>query len=333
VTRPGRLAEFGTSDFPILPGSSVTIAIRRAVPGECEALSALALRSKAHWGYDANFLAACRAELTVEPDDIQHLRVTVAEESGEIVGFYALGGGAPEGELFFFFVEPARIGTGIGTRLWQDCRATAARIGLSRIRIESDPFAEGFYTGMGATRVGDAQSQSIPERRLPLLSFDMGEVPIELCPAEDLASDIDAVLADLRRELAVLAPGVEVEHIGATAMPDGLTKGDVDVNLRVDADRFDQVVAALSTRFDVAQSQNWTETYASFSDTCRGVPLGIQMTVEGSEDDFLLTLRDLMRADPELRHQYDAIKEANAPAGRDAYWRAKDDFLRRLRNR
>jgi N-acetylglutamate synthase-like GNAT family acetyltransferase len=160
----------------------VTIAIRRAEPGECTALSELALRSKAHWGYDAGFLAACRAELTVEPADVQRLRVTVAEESGEVVGFYALGGGPPEGELSFLFVEPARIGTGIGTLLWQDCLATAARIGLSRIRIESDPFAEGFYTAVGATRVGDVRSQSIPGRSLPLLSFDMGEVPIALRP-------------------------------------------------------------------------------------------------------------------------------------------------------
>ncbi len=135
-------------------------------------MSDLALRSKAHWGYDANFLAACRAELTLEPADVESLRVTVAEESGEIVGFYALGGGPPEGEVSFFFVEPRRIGAGIGRLLWQDCLATAARIGLSRIRIESDPFAEGFYTAMGATRVGDVQSQSLPDRRLPLLSFD-----------------------------------------------------------------------------------------------------------------------------------------------------------------
>ena len=311
----------------------MTIAIRRAVPGECEALSDLALRSKAHWGYDANFLAACRAELTVEPADVQRLRVTVAEESGEIVGFYALGAGPPEGELSFLFVEPARIGAGVGRTLWQDCLATAARIGLSRIRIESDPFAEGFYTGMGATRAGDVQSESIPHRRLPLLSFNMGAVPIELRPVKDLASDIDAVLADLRRELAVLAPDVVVEHIGATSMPDGLTKGDVDVNLRVDQGRFDHVVAALSARFDIAQPQNWTGTYASFSDTCRGMPVGIQVTAEGSDDDFLVALRDLMRDDPELRHQYDAIKRANAAAGRDAYWRAKDDFLRRLRHR
>jgi GNAT superfamily N-acetyltransferase len=145
----------------------MTIAIRRALPGECAAVSDLALRSKAHWGYDASFLEACRPELTLDPRAVDRFRAAVAEESGEIVGFYGLGGGAPEGELSFFFVEPARIGTGIGRLLWRDCLASAARIGLSRIRIESDPNAEGFYTAMGATRVGDVQSHSIPDPRSP----------------------------------------------------------------------------------------------------------------------------------------------------------------------
>ena len=39
--------------------------IRDASPGDCEALSALAFSSKAHWGYDDAFMAACRDELTV----------------------------------------------------------------------------------------------------------------------------------------------------------------------------------------------------------------------------------------------------------------------------
>jgi GrpB-like predicted nucleotidyltransferase (UPF0157 family)/GNAT superfamily N-acetyltransferase len=311
----------------------VTIAIRSADPAECRALSDLALRSKAHWGYDERFLAACRAELTVEPDDVQRLRVTVADDAGEILGFYALGGGPPEGELSFLFVEPARIGSGVGRMLWEDCLASAARVGLSRIRIESDPFAEGFYVAMGAMRVGDAPSQSIPDRSVPLLSFDMGSVPIALRSVDEIAHDVERVLRNLRGELQALVPGVEVEHIGATATPEGVTKGDVDVNLRVAPDQFDHAVAALSTRFDIAQSQNWTATYASFSGTRRGVPLGIQVTVVGSDDDFLVDLRDLMRNDPALREQYDAIKRDNAPRGRDAYWRAKSEFLGRQKDR
>jgi GrpB-like predicted nucleotidyltransferase (UPF0157 family) len=159
------------------------------------------------------------------------------------------------------------------------------------------------------------------------------EEPLELRTVASLGGEVELVLAELRRQLAEIARDVRVEHIGATSMPDGITKGDVDVNLRVAPERFNSVIAALAARFDVAQPQNWTRTYASFSDTRGGLPLGIQVTVVGSDDDFLVELRDRMRGDSDLRRRYDAVKRANAPAGREAYWQAKNDFLRRLRNR
>lgn len=164
------------------------ISIRQADPADCHALSDLALRSKAYWGYDSRFLEACRVELTVDPTDVERLQVAVAEEAGEIVGFYALGGGPPEAELCSFFVEPDRIGTGIGRTLWQHCLVTAAHVDVSRIRIESDPFAEGFYVAMGAVRTGEVPSRSIPDRSLPVLSFDVGKVPVQLRPVREVAT-------------------------------------------------------------------------------------------------------------------------------------------------
>jgi GrpB-like predicted nucleotidyltransferase (UPF0157 family)/GNAT superfamily N-acetyltransferase len=310
----------------------VTITIRRAAPTESETLSELALRSKAYWGYDAGFLAACRAELSVHTADLERSRVTVAEDADQILGFYALSGGPPEGELTLLFVEPDRIATGIGQMLWNHALATAARVGLSRIRIESDPFAEGFYLAMGATRVGETPSRSIPDRRLPLLRFDVSRVPIQLHRVQDPALQVESVLAELRTELQALLPATQVEHIGATALPGGLTKGDVDVNVRVEPDEFADVVTALSARFDTAQPQNWTETFASFSDERCGLPVGIQVTARGSDDDFLVAARDRLRADPALRRKYDQLKQETAPAGRAAYWQAKNDFLRQIRS-
>ena len=51
---------------PATAGSS-----RRAEPSDAATLADLALRAKAVWGYDAGFMAACRAELTVDPDSIR----------------------------------------------------------------------------------------------------------------------------------------------------------------------------------------------------------------------------------------------------------------------
>lgn len=46
--------------------------IRPARDTELDALTALVLRSKAHWGYSDEFMRACAAELTVSPALLPH---------------------------------------------------------------------------------------------------------------------------------------------------------------------------------------------------------------------------------------------------------------------
>ena len=53
------------SSAPSSPGAAGTPRVRPARPDEAEALTALVLRSKAHWGYDEAFTAACRDEHAV----------------------------------------------------------------------------------------------------------------------------------------------------------------------------------------------------------------------------------------------------------------------------
>jgi GNAT superfamily N-acetyltransferase len=145
--------------------------IRRALPSESALLSALALRSKAHWGYDAEFLEACREALRVTPDYVERAPVFVAEEGARVVGFYGLGEKDGDADLLFFFVEPDAIGRRHGKRLWRHAVTTARSLGYRRLRIESDPYAEGFYLAMGAVRVGEAPSDAVAGRLLPLLRF------------------------------------------------------------------------------------------------------------------------------------------------------------------
>lgn len=154
-----------------------------------------------------------------------------------------------------------------------------------------------------------------------------GSAPVALEPVADVAIVADAVVADVKPSLRTLLPNCQIEHVGATSMPDGVTKGDVDLSVRVSADLFDEAVDSLRGRFDIAQPDNWTATYASFSDASRALPVGLQVSVVGSSDDFLVALRDLMRADSDLRHAYDRVKRDAAPLGSDGYWRAKNDFL------
>ncbi len=47
------------------------------------------------------------------------------------------------------------------------------------LSIQSDPHAEGFYLRLGARRTGEAPSQSIPGRLLPMLEFDLRTRPAQ----------------------------------------------------------------------------------------------------------------------------------------------------------
>lgn len=147
--------------------------LRRARPGEAALLSALALRSKAHWGYDEAFMEACRADLTVTPGDIARQPYFVAEQDGRVVGFYNLAGEGDEATLQNLFVSPEVIGHGLGKRLWRHLEGEARQAGFPFLLIHSDPHAEPFYLRMGARRVGWTSSTVFPGRRLPLLRFDL----------------------------------------------------------------------------------------------------------------------------------------------------------------
>ncbi len=142
--------------------SEATIEIRDATVDDCEALSALAFASKAHWGYDDAFMEACRDELTIHPVDLERARIRVAAAT-TIVGFHGIEGD----ELEWLFVAPAAEGRGIGAALFTDALGIARAAGLETLRIASDPNAAGFYERMGAQRIGETPSASIPGRVLP----------------------------------------------------------------------------------------------------------------------------------------------------------------------
>jgi GNAT superfamily N-acetyltransferase len=147
------------------------IVFRAARGDEADLLTEVALRSKGYWGYDQEFLDACRAELTFRPEDVATRRIVVADSSSGIVGFYSIDGELPGGELGDLWVIPERIGTGLGRKLWQHAVASAREAGYTSLIIEADPNAVGFYEAMGADRVGEVPSGSVPGRTLPVLLF------------------------------------------------------------------------------------------------------------------------------------------------------------------
>jgi GNAT superfamily N-acetyltransferase len=145
------------------------VQLRSALTQELALLSELCLRSKAVWGYDQGFLEACRAELTIRPEELQHSHMRVAVDDQTVVGIVQLTVSKRSAELQKLFVEPSAIGLGVGKILLAWAIATARDLGAHDLIVDADPGAVGFYKKMGAVDGGVAPSGSIPGRMLPRL--------------------------------------------------------------------------------------------------------------------------------------------------------------------
>jgi GNAT superfamily N-acetyltransferase len=147
--------------------------IRPARVDEAEPLSDLALRSKAHWGYDTDFMERCREPLRVTPAMIDSGQVLVAEAQGVARGVMALAADDGVFEVKLLFIAPEAIGTGVGRALWAEAQRRARAGGYNALLVVSDPFAEGFYLKMGAVRIGVRASEVDAARKLPLMRYEL----------------------------------------------------------------------------------------------------------------------------------------------------------------
>lgn len=163
---------------------SAAVSIRRARVDEADRLTAIAHASKRHWHYPESWLEAWRDDLTFMPRFIADHPVYVAVDSGvesgsatdEAIACYALVGDGPEIQLEHVWVLPSAIGRGIGRALVEHASQTARALGAERLVIDSDPYAEAFYTRLGARRVGAIRADVCGTRReLPRLQLEVGD--------------------------------------------------------------------------------------------------------------------------------------------------------------
>jgi GNAT superfamily N-acetyltransferase len=151
--------------------------VRSARPDEAADLTELALRWKAHWGYDAAFVDATREVLSLDPGTIEHEDVQVAHRAGTILGFYRLRLRPPNAWLDDLAAEPGKDGTELARDLWSHATARARDAGCTRLTFDADPRAASFFHELGARRVGERESYVFEGRMLPVMEAELSEVP------------------------------------------------------------------------------------------------------------------------------------------------------------
>jgi GrpB-like predicted nucleotidyltransferase (UPF0157 family) len=153
---------------------------------------------------------------------------------------------------------------------------------------------------------------------------------MRLLLARDLRDEASRIVEAERTRLSRLVEG-ELSLSGAMSVEGMLTRGDVDLHLRVSVHAFEEAVSAVSEVYEPVLAAIWTPSLATFGIAEHALPTGVAVTAIGSEHDVLFrrTWRRLA-ADPSLVARFNAIKARHARAGEAAYERAKADFFARF---
>jgi GNAT superfamily N-acetyltransferase len=150
--------------------------IRRATEDDSDALTDLAHRAKAHWGYPASWMREWDPQLTIIPGYLEAHHVWVAERDGVIVGMCSLEDRGGRWGLEHVWVDPSAHGGGIGRALVTCALDEARRRRPGIVELLADPNASGFYERLGARHAGDvaAPMPGARKRTLPKYEFDLG---------------------------------------------------------------------------------------------------------------------------------------------------------------
>lgn len=146
-----------------------------------------------------------------------------------------------------------------------------------------------------------------------------------------------AVAASLAETISNAVPGLRVEHVGSSAVPDLAGKGTIDLLLPTPAERVSEVTASL--RAAGFQPQSVPRTFPDTRPMLQGViryrerPYRVHVHIvpdTSSEIRELRGFRDALRSDGSLRRDYEELKRAIVARGltdSTDFTEAKQDFI------
>jgi len=119
----------------------------------------------------------------------------------------------------------------------------------------------------------------------------------------------------------------EVRHRGATAVPGCLTKGDLDIVVRVPADRFDAAQHYLDATHQPNLKSVRREDFAAYSAPISDIDTGVQLVIANTRLDVFERFYQVLLTQPERLADYNALKRRHEGGSMADYRIAKSAFI------
>lgn len=134
------------------------------------------------------------------------------------------------------------------------------------------------------------------------------------------------------KAICALLPFAKIEHIGSSAIPNAISKGDLDIYIEVMSEQFEFAIEQLKT-LNFIEKQNTLRTHElCMLESLNNDDVAFQIVVTDSVFTFFLTFKNKLISSPTLVNEYNQLKLQCSHLDPDQYRTIKSDFINRVLN-
>lgn len=135
-----------------------------------------------------------------------------------------------------------------------------------------------------------------------------------------------------QKDISTLLPFAKVEHIGSSAIPNAISKGDLDIYIEVMSEQFEFAIEQLKT-LNFIEKQNTLRTHElCMLESLNNDDVAFQIVVTDSIFTFFLAFKNKLINSPTLVNEYNELKLQCSHLDPDQYRTIKSDFINRVLN-
>lgn len=152
---------------------------------------------------------------------------------------------------------------------------------------------------------------------------------MKLYNAQEYQPECEKCFRNYQRRIQKALPLARIEHIGSSAIPNAISKGDLDIYVEVTQEQFESSILALKRLGFIEQ----TETLRT-DELCMLISkhdnVALQVVKQGYAFEFFLIFRDQLIINPELVQRYNALKVACKELKPETYRQYKSAFIEQI---
>lgn len=135
-----------------------------------------------------------------------------------------------------------------------------------------------------------------------------------------------------QKDISALLPFAKIEHIGSSAIPNAISKGDLDIYIEVMSEQFEFAIEQLKT-LNFIEKQNTLRTHElCMLESLNNDDVAFQIVDTDSIFTFFLTFKNKLINSPTLVNEYNQLKLQCSHLDPDQYRTIKSDFINRVLN-